>query len=147
MEIPSVEVRFENLTIESSVYIGSRALPSVLNAYRNFFEVPVLLQPVIAAVCLVTEMHMHASKLVFCHACCQAYGQLTCLVHSLESTRACFMCRQGPTLMRGHAVASQPRLVQVMLSCAILPDRRGVVQGSGGSCMHVVAPDPSASML
>lgn len=44
MEIPSVEVRFENLTIESSVYIGSRALPSVLNAYRNFFEVcPVLL--------------------------------------------------------------------------------------------------------
>ncbi|KAK9826217.1 hypothetical protein WJX74_000632 [Apatococcus lobatus] len=38
MQIPSVEVRFENLTIESSVYIGSRALPSVLNAYRNFFE-------------------------------------------------------------------------------------------------------------
>ena len=39
MEMPAVEVRFENLTVESSVYVGSRALPSVLNAYRNFVEV------------------------------------------------------------------------------------------------------------
>ncbi len=41
MELPEVEVRFENLTIESSVYVGSRALPSVLNAYRNVIEVSI----------------------------------------------------------------------------------------------------------
>ena len=45
MEIPSVEVRFENLTVESSVFVGSRALPSVLNAYRNFVEVCLAILP------------------------------------------------------------------------------------------------------
>ena len=35
----SVEVRFENLHIQAKVFVGARALPSVLNSYRNFFEV------------------------------------------------------------------------------------------------------------
>ncbi|KAL3144459.1 hypothetical protein ABBQ32_004202 [Trebouxia sp. C0010 RCD-2024] len=34
----SVEVRFENLHIQAKVFVGARALPSVLNSYRNFFE-------------------------------------------------------------------------------------------------------------
>lgn len=39
----SVEVRFENLHIQAKVFVGARALPSVLNSYRNFFEVSVIL--------------------------------------------------------------------------------------------------------
>ena len=31
-------MRFENLHIEASAYVGSRGLPTVLNAYINFFE-------------------------------------------------------------------------------------------------------------
>lgn len=37
--MPTVEVRCENLTMEAKVTVGSRALPTVLNSYRNFFEV------------------------------------------------------------------------------------------------------------
>ena len=40
MELPSVEVRFENLHIETSLYSESgRNLPTIFNAYRNAFEV------------------------------------------------------------------------------------------------------------
>lgn len=35
----TVEVRFQDLHIEAKVFVGARALPSVLNSYRNFFEV------------------------------------------------------------------------------------------------------------
>lgn len=34
----TVEVRFQDLHIEAKVFVGARALPSVLNSYRNFFE-------------------------------------------------------------------------------------------------------------
>ncbi len=40
MEQPSVELRFQNLHIETSLYSDSgRNLPTVFNAYRNVFEV------------------------------------------------------------------------------------------------------------
>ncbi|KAK9066226.1 hypothetical protein SSX86_013547 [Deinandra increscens subsp. villosa] len=38
ISLPSVEVRFQNLTIEADCYIGDRALPSLPNAARNIFE-------------------------------------------------------------------------------------------------------------
>ena len=38
----SVEVRFEDLRVEAKVFVGARALPTVLNSYRNFFEVSVV---------------------------------------------------------------------------------------------------------
>ncbi|KAI7727851.1 hypothetical protein M8C21_031339, partial [Ambrosia artemisiifolia] len=38
ISLPSVEVRFQNLTIEADCYIGDRALPSLPNAARNTFE-------------------------------------------------------------------------------------------------------------
>ncbi|DBB05992.1 hypothetical protein WJX82_004698 [Trebouxia sp. C0006] len=34
----TVEVRFQDLHIQAKVFVGARALPSVLNSYRNFFE-------------------------------------------------------------------------------------------------------------
>ncbi|GLT27269.1 hypothetical protein SLA2020_022810 [Shorea laevis] len=38
LEVPKVEVRFENLNIEADVQIGSRALPTLFNVARDFFE-------------------------------------------------------------------------------------------------------------
>ncbi|GAQ91789.1 pleiotropic drug resistance protein [Klebsormidium nitens] len=35
---PSVEIRFDDLTIEAGVYVGGRALPNLLNASRNAME-------------------------------------------------------------------------------------------------------------
>ena len=39
IELTQVEVKFEDLTIRAKVMVGSRALPSVTNAYRNVVEV------------------------------------------------------------------------------------------------------------
>lgn len=39
IELATVEVRCESLTMEAKISVGSRALPTVLNAYRDFFEV------------------------------------------------------------------------------------------------------------
>ena len=39
IEQPSVEVRFEDLKVEAKVYVGNRAVPTVINSYRNFVEV------------------------------------------------------------------------------------------------------------
>ncbi|KAM0032056.1 putative ABC-type sulfate transporter [Helianthus debilis subsp. tardiflorus] len=38
ISLPTVEVRFQNLTIEADCYIGDRALPSLPNAARNTVE-------------------------------------------------------------------------------------------------------------
>ena len=39
IELATVEVRCEHLTLEAEIQLGKRALPTVLNAYRDFFEV------------------------------------------------------------------------------------------------------------
>ncbi|BFG38675.1 hypothetical protein CerSpe_249490 [Prunus speciosa] len=38
IEIPKIEVRFQKLSIEGDVYVGSRALPTLLNATLNTIE-------------------------------------------------------------------------------------------------------------
>ncbi|XP_042501406.1 ABC transporter G family member 42-like [Macadamia integrifolia] len=38
IQLPTVEVRFENLTVEADCYIGNRALPTLPNAARNLAE-------------------------------------------------------------------------------------------------------------
>ncbi|KAM6576200.1 hypothetical protein CsatB_028037 [Cannabis sativa] len=38
IEIPKVEVRFENLSIEGDAYVGTRALPTLLNSSLNMIE-------------------------------------------------------------------------------------------------------------
>ncbi|KAL5545906.1 hypothetical protein UlMin_005593 [Ulmus minor] len=38
IEIPKIEVRYENLSIEGDVYVGSRALPTLLNVTLNTIE-------------------------------------------------------------------------------------------------------------
>lgn len=42
MEVPKIEVRFENLNIEADVQAGTRALPTLVNVSRDFFEVSLL---------------------------------------------------------------------------------------------------------
>uniref|UniRef100_A0A5B7C9H5 Putative ABC transporter n=1 Tax=Davidia involucrata TaxID=16924 RepID=A0A5B7C9H5_DAVIN len=39
IEIPKIEVRFEHLSVEGDVYVGSRALPTLFNATLNTIEV------------------------------------------------------------------------------------------------------------
>ena len=38
MKLPTVTVCFKDLTVTTEVYVGDRALPSTVNAYRNLFE-------------------------------------------------------------------------------------------------------------
>ncbi|PPS13302.1 hypothetical protein GOBAR_AA07351 [Gossypium barbadense] len=38
IEVPKVEVRFQNLNINANAEIGSRALPTLVNVARDFFE-------------------------------------------------------------------------------------------------------------
>ena len=39
IDLPTVEVRFENVKIEAEAYVGSRALPTFLNFFINIAEV------------------------------------------------------------------------------------------------------------
>lgn len=39
IDLASVEVRFEDLSIDADIAVGARGEPTVLNAYRNKFEV------------------------------------------------------------------------------------------------------------
>ena len=39
IQLSQVELRFEDLNIETDVYVGSRALPSVTNAFLNYLQV------------------------------------------------------------------------------------------------------------
>ncbi|KAJ3670856.1 hypothetical protein LUZ60_008282 [Juncus effusus] len=38
IDLPTIEVRFENLTIDAQTYIGNRGLPTILNSVINTFE-------------------------------------------------------------------------------------------------------------
>ncbi|EIE18194.1 putative pleiotropic drug resistance protein 3 [Coccomyxa subellipsoidea C-169] len=38
VDVPTVEVRADGLSVDSSVYVGGRAAPTLINAYRNFIE-------------------------------------------------------------------------------------------------------------
>jgi len=39
IEIPKIEVRYRNLSVEGNVHVGSRALPTLFNVTLNTFEV------------------------------------------------------------------------------------------------------------
>lgn len=39
IEVPKIEVRFQNLSIEGDAYVGTRALPTLLNVTMNSVEV------------------------------------------------------------------------------------------------------------
>lgn len=39
IDLPTIEVRFENLKVEAEAYVGSRSLPTLINFFANIFEV------------------------------------------------------------------------------------------------------------
>lgn len=39
IDLPKIEIRYENLSVEGDVHVGSRALPTLINATMNSFEV------------------------------------------------------------------------------------------------------------
>ena len=39
LEVPTVTVQYEDCSVDATVHVGSRALPSVWNSYRDKFEV------------------------------------------------------------------------------------------------------------
>jgi hypothetical protein len=39
VELPTIEVRYQNLNVEAEAYVGSRGLPTILNTYANVLEV------------------------------------------------------------------------------------------------------------
>ncbi len=39
IQLPSVEVRFQDLTVEAQAEAAGRELPSIFNSYRNWVEV------------------------------------------------------------------------------------------------------------
>lgn len=47
LEFPKIEVRFQNLSIETFVHVGSRALPTIPNFVCNMTEVIFPLHPLI----------------------------------------------------------------------------------------------------
>ncbi|CAM6102456.1 unnamed protein product [Calypogeia fissa] len=38
VEVPSIEVRYENVKLQGQMYVGARALPTLTNTLLNFFE-------------------------------------------------------------------------------------------------------------
>lgn len=39
IDLPKIEVRYQNLNVEAEAYVGSRGLPTILNTYANVLEV------------------------------------------------------------------------------------------------------------
>ena len=39
VELPKIEIRYEHLSVEGDVHVGSRALPTLFNATINSIEV------------------------------------------------------------------------------------------------------------
>jgi hypothetical protein len=62
-DLPTVEVRFKDLDVRTSVYLGNRALPTLLNSYRNAIEVSYLSRVSIEArIVLVFSLHGRAVR-------------------------------------------------------------------------------------
>ena len=38
IQLPTIEVRYDNLNVEAEAYVGSRGLPTILNTYANVLE-------------------------------------------------------------------------------------------------------------
>lgn len=80
IDLASVEVRFQNLSIDADIAVGSRGEPTVLNAYRNKLEVNatlpqqslthMLFYSKQSVKCLLCTQHVAWMALVHMKACC-----------------------------------------------------------------------------
>lgn len=61
IETPKIEVRFQNLSIEGDAYVGTRALPTLLNSTLNSIEV-------ISSICCIFSSECHENENWICVA-------------------------------------------------------------------------------
>lgn len=64
IQLPTIEVRYENLMVDAKCFVGSRALPTLKNVTINILEVPIYLN------------HL-PSNLNFCLTCLEKYHTCT----------------------------------------------------------------------
>lgn len=50
IDLPTIEVRYENLSVEAEAYVGNRGLPTILNSALNVLEARTLIYPVVSTV-------------------------------------------------------------------------------------------------
>lgn len=66
IDIPKIEVRFEHLSVEGDVYVGSRALPTLFNATMNTIEVtPCTILTKISFLLITLPNGLHSSQTSF----------------------------------------------------------------------------------
>ena len=59
---PSVEIRFENVSTEAEVYVGDRALPTLVNYTRNIIDVRIVVDDRHTCTCSADHLHANLSK-------------------------------------------------------------------------------------
>jgi hypothetical protein len=72
IEIPKIEVRYENLSVEGDVYVGSRALPTLLNVTINTLEVLIFFIYIIklSDLMLINALSVYLINLIVCMVEC-----------------------------------------------------------------------------
>lgn len=69
IEVPTIEVRYERLTVEVEAYVGGRALPTLLNSVTNAVEVnlfnQILLYQLLLFLCFRISLLIPILSLVF----------------------------------------------------------------------------------
>lgn len=61
IELPQIEVRYEHLSVEAEVYVGARALPTLLNSAINVVEVSYIHAAMHPACCSISSKYKHSS--------------------------------------------------------------------------------------
>ena len=106
-----MEVRFEHLNIKADVYVGTRGLPTVLNAYRNFVEVGSGILSSIARGSSPRAVCNEAKLLRVAHICiCIFTHILTCAAPSSTANMTATSLSTG---VAGEAATAQVREAQV----------------------------------
>lgn len=59
MEVPTVEIRFQNLKVAADVQVGSRSLPTLLNFTYDVFEVEFLFSLIFSSLRIISPFVFH----------------------------------------------------------------------------------------
>lgn len=79
IELPKIEVRYEHLAIEGEAYVGTRALPTLINSTLNAVEVPKYPQNDILQLCFLFFFFLWVFGFYFLH-----FKAFDVLNHSFE---------------------------------------------------------------
>jgi len=108
IDLASVEVRFQNLSIDADIAVGARGEPTVLNSYRNTLEVTtyVTVKP-----CSTRHLEQLTPLLVSSLCPFQCYGHFAChgpaSLHDQIIFRQHFLCNVERFAKAAHHEAKQ----------------------------------------